>query len=225
MRTNMMTFAVRFAITAGVAMFAIGTASAQCPNIGLPIGANPICQALAIKTITPVPQVQDPGDLNGNRNDQLNGNDQELGLDTAVVAVPTTFTSTGTGSFTAVASPIGTPCTQFLTPTTLSLTGTSALGTITTTLSAVAAQNSSIISNQAGSEFPATGNLYFNVSVSISSQPGTFTSSTPVHLQNTNLTSFNPHVNQTYTLVGSVDLKDANGVAKYRISNLSVTLN
>lgn len=214
-------FALATALVAVALMAASNAAVAQCPSLGLPIGTTLTCIALATKTITPVPVVKDPKLPNDQRNDNLLDGNQEA-------AIPAqTFTSNGTGTFSVTSTGIGTPCSVNLTPAAISLTGSNAtLGTITTSLSATGAPTTTITSNQANTEFPATGNVYFNVSVTISSQPGkTFTSRTAIQLQNTNLNSFNPHVNETYSQVGTVTLNDASGAGAYTISGLSVTLN
>lgn len=70
--------------------------------------------------------------------------------------------------------------------------------------------NTVVTANQPGPDFPATANVYANVTGSIAGIAGTFSNSTECHMQNTNLNSFDPHVNETYTFTNDVVFSDPN---------------
>ncbi len=94
----------------------------------------------------------------------------------------------------------------------ISASATTKLGTIsweaqaddgTRTTTKVAAQ-------QKAADFPATSDIYFTPTATISSQPGAqYVATREVHLQSTNLTSFNPQRAESYSVVGGpIDFKD-----------------
>lgn len=64
--------------------------------------------------------------------------------------------------------------------------------------------NTTVIENVPGAEFPATATVYANVIGTIRGLPGEFKNTTPCQIVNTNLQTFNPHVNEQYTFVNDV---------------------
>jgi hypothetical protein len=68
-----------------------------------------------------------------------------------------------------------------------------------------------IVANQQGEQFPATADVYANVQGTISGLPGTFRNSTTCHIRNSNLRSFNPHVNEVYTFAEDVTFTSTDG--------------
>jgi len=61
----------------------------------------------------------------------------------------------------------------------------------------------------AGEEFPATGDVYANMTGTIDAFPGSvFTNVTECHIQHTNLGSFNPHNKEVYTFVNDVEFSN-----------------
>lgn len=68
-----------------------------------------------------------------------------------------------------------------------------------------------VTANQPGQDFPATANVYTNVRGTISGLAGTFTNSTEIHIQTTNLLTFAPQLNEQYTFVNDVQFTSENG--------------
>jgi hypothetical protein len=74
--------------------------------------------------------------------------------------------------------------------------------------------------------FPATGDLYFNVTGTLGSVPGVFTSAVCIHVRSTNITSCNPFRCETFTLVnGPIPFNDGAGNFAFNLDNLIVVLN
>lgn len=88
-----------------------------------------------------------------------------------------------------------------------------------------AAENSTVVANEAGALFPATANIYANVSGTISGIEGTFTNRTACHMRTENLNTFNPQVNEAYTFVDDVEFSNENGDTFTIPAGASVTLN
>lgn len=77
-----------------------------------------------------------------------------------------------------------------------------------------------------GVDFPATCDIYFYVIGTCSNFPGViYTSTTPVHMRNKDLKTFNPHINETYDLVDPVDFEDAAGNIAFTVTGLTSILN
>lgn len=88
------------------------------------------------------------------------------------------------------------------------------------------APTTTVTANQAGNDFPATGDVYANVIGTISGLPGTFTNDSPCHMRSTNLQTFNPHVNERYLFVNDVTFTGDDGTTAFTIpANAEVTLN
>jgi hypothetical protein len=85
---------------------------------------------------------------------------------------------------------------------------------------------STIVPNFPPACFPATGDLWFNVTGTIAGVPGTFTSTTCIHLRNTNIMSCSPFRCETFTLVnGPIPFNDGFGNFAFNLDNLVVVLN
>jgi hypothetical protein len=81
-----------------------------------------------------------------------------------------------------------------------------------------------IVANQQGEEFPATADVYANVKGTISGLPGVYKNTGTCHIRNTNLRSFNPHVNEVYTF--AEDVTFSNGENSFTIpAGATITLN
>ncbi len=138
-------------------------------------------------------------------------------------------TSTGVGQFTVVNTGTN-PCKAALDVNSINITSTEpVLGTITTVLDLTRrSQSSTIQSNQIGAQFPATEDIYFYAEATVSSRPGIiYRSRTQLHLSSTQVTSFNPHVNERFNLAGSVDFVDINQPDRvaFTLRTLNITLN
>lgn len=127
-----------------------------------------------------------------------------------------TFGGTATASFettsvTAASQPAGSK--QKL--VSLSATATDpVLGTIS--WKASGSTGTSILANQVATDFPATSDIFFTPTATISSRPGVTYTGTTVHLQTTSLSSFNPQKNESYKLV--------NGPIKFTSGSRTFTL-
>lgn len=89
-----------------------------------------------------------------------------------------------------------------------------------------AAEVSKIQANRPDELFPATCDIYFYVQATIEAYPEqVFRSTTPVHMRATELGTFNPHVNEVYSVVDPVDFKDENGKVAFTVTGLTSTLN
>lgn len=148
---------------------------------------------------------------------------------TATIVAPnlqqTTFQTVGTATF----NPVGTaPGTTSLQPSNWTGNGVSAqLGAVSWSFDVSrSVQNSTITSNGEAGSFPATGNLYFHITGTIAAFPAkTFHSTTPVQLRATNLLSFAPFLNETFTLVNPVNFNDQNNNPAFTLTNIVLTLN
>ncbi|HVZ40476.1 MAG TPA: hypothetical protein VHI13_14450 [Candidatus Kapabacteria bacterium] len=81
-------------------------------------------------------------------------------------------------------------------------------------------------------EFPATEDLYFYATATISSKPGkTYRSDQEIHLRSENVNSFNPHINETFKLTEGVDFREVleDGTVSdeiaYTLTSATVVLN
>ena len=109
----------------------------------------------------------------------------------------------------------------------ITITGTDPVyGTYTFTADAERQpQNSTVVANQAGALYPATADIYANVTGTISGLAGTFTNSNTCHMQTTNLSTFNPQVNESYSFVDDVVFSNGNGTSFTIPAGTTVTLN
>ena len=135
----------------------------------------------------------------------------------------------GAGVFTTTATATS-PCSTTLSPASGSFTGIDpVLGTVVTTFDASrTATASTIVSNSIGSEFPATEDVYFYANCTMSSNPGiTYRSIQEVHLQSTNVNSYNPHSCEQFTLVQAVDFEDpaSPGIVAFTLQSATVQIN
>ncbi len=113
-----------------------------------------------------------------------------------------TFPGTGSASFkttsvTAASEPAGSS------QTLVSLSATASdprLGTIK--WSASGSTTTKIRANQLNADFPATSDIYFTPTATISSKPNVTYTGGEVHLQTTSLSTFNPQRGESYSLVG-----------------------
>ncbi len=119
--------------------------------------------------------------------------------------------------------------TATFTPVSITISGTDPLyGSYTFTFDASRpVASTTITSNTPGVEFPATADVYANVTGTIEGLPGVFTNNTPCHMRNANLMTFNPQQNELYQFVNAVTFSDAsnpNGPSFTIPANASVTL-
>lgn len=86
---------------------------------------------------------------------------------------------------------------------------------------------STVASNQPESDFPATSNVFANVTGTVAGLPGTYTNTNPLHISSSNLRSFNPHENEVYVVVEDVlFVSDIVGAPTFTIgAGSTVTLN
>lgn len=102
-----------------------------------------------------------------------------------------------TATVTAANQPAGS------TQTLLSLSATADAGELgTVSWTASGSSNTRIQANQLNADFPATSDIYFTPTATISSRPGVTYTGGEVHLQTSSLSSFNPQNNESYSLVG-----------------------
>lgn len=87
------------------------------------------------------------------------------------------------------------------------------------------ATTSSIRSNQAGTDFPATADIYANVTGQVGGLSGTFTNTTECHMRTTNLSTFSPQVNEVYEFVQDVEFTNGEGTTFTIPAGATVTLN
>ncbi len=87
------------------------------------------------------------------------------------------------------------------------------------------AANSTLKANQAHEDFPATADIYANVTGTISGLPGTFTNNTQCHMRATNLTTFAPQVNEAYEFVEDVEFSNEDGTTFTIPAGATITLN
>jgi hypothetical protein len=190
---------VRLLAVGASAIACLGSAEAQqCRSIVLPNGTVLTCQV-----------------VNGQKVYVVNG-------------VPYNATSTGTGTFTVTNTNVN-PCQATLNPNAINVTSIEpTLGIITTTLDPTRiAPPTTITSNVIGSDFPATERINFFAYATISSRPGKqYRSIQPVQLFSNNVTSFNPHLNEGFTLVQPVDFVDVDNPdpIAFTLRSLRVTL-
>lgn len=114
--------------------------------------------------------------------------------------------------------------------TSLVATGSSReFGTVTTTLdTSREAQPAIITANQKGRDFPATGNINFNVNVRLGSQPGVvYRNREEIRIEDRNLTAFRPHIKANYHLLKPVEFVDVNkpDVSAFTMNELNVEIN
>ena len=108
-------------------------------------------------------------------------------------------------SFQSIAS---TPTSTTFKPTSLSLSGSDPdYGSFTFNFDASRPPtNSTVSQNQPESDFPATADIYANITGTVSEINGTYTNGGECHLRSTNLQSFNPQSNEKYEFVNDVVL-------------------
>lgn len=112
-------------------------------------------------------------------------------------------------SFQSIAS---TPTSTTFKPVSLNLSGTDPdYGSFTFNYDATRPPtNSTVSQNQPDAQFPATADIYLNITGSVSGIRGTYTNTGgECHLRSTNLQSFNPQTNETYEFVNDVTLTNA----------------
>lgn len=111
-------------------------------------------------------------------------------------------TGNGSASFQVTASQQEPVAESELTPLSLNFSGSDpAYGQFNFSFDASRRPQPSIVrSNQPGIDYPATSNIYANVTGTVSSLPGTYTNTNELHLTKSDLMSFAPHVNQVYTV-------------------------
>ncbi len=133
--------------------------------------------------------------------------------------------STGSGTFNPIVPPPPQgPINAQYTVANINVTATDPVnGPVTTNLAPGPQPISTIVSNSPDSRFPATGTLSFNAQTRIGSK--IYTSTTPLNLVSTNLTSTPPFTGETFNLSADVDFTDAAGVVGLTLkSGSSVTL-
>ncbi len=192
-------------LTAGLAMFSAGIATAQeqgCPSIVLPNGTVLTCQVLP------------------------NGSKVYVGPGGLPVYPATTG---GNGIFT-ITNTTTNPCSATLTPVSVNITSNNpVLGTINTTLDPTRPSTpSKITSSAAATQFPATEDIYFYANATLSSKPGVqYRSIQEIHLNSTNVRTFAPHRQEVFNSVGQVDFEDVAlpGVIAFSLQSFTVTLN
>jgi len=188
-------------VAAGLLGYAADASAQQCRQIILPNGTVLTCDV----------------DASG----------QKVYLDTNGVPYPAT--TGGIGQFTVV-NGTSNPCTAELAVTNIDLTSTNpTLGTIRTRLDPTRPSSlSRIRSNQIGSDFPATEDIYFQARATLSSQPGKlFRSINELHFNSQQVLTFNPHVNEVFRLVNRVAFEDVQnpGVVAFVLDQATVRLN
>jgi hypothetical protein len=115
--------------------------------------------------------------------------------------------STGSGTFQVTANGAS-PSSATYVPTAVSATSiVGPLGTLTTSLTAIPQPSSSTTANGVVAPFPATSRMTF---FATATDPGgnVYTSTTPVVLQALNANTFNPFVNEPFTLQSPVQFVD-----------------
>jgi len=111
----------------------------------------------------------------------------------------------GTASFQAVSSQTSPVASSSYTPVSLNFSGSDpVLGTFSFSFDASRPpSNTTVTANQAGADFPASANVYANVTGTVSGLPGTYTNNSECHMSAT-INSWNPQTNETYTFVNDV---------------------
>jgi hypothetical protein len=98
------------------------------------------------------------------------------------------------------------------------------LGTISWT--AVNSLNTTqIVANQLNTDFPATSDIYFKPTATVSSKPGVTYTGSEVHLRTTSLGSFNPQVGESYTLVNGPILFQGNDGSSFTLDLRNFVVN
>jgi len=88
--------------------------------------------------------------------------------------------------------------------------------------------STTVRANQPGTDFPATSNIYANVTGTVGGLPGTYENINELHLKTKNLRTFNPHVQEVYTVAEDCVFHDPSnaGAPKFTIpAGSQVTLN
>jgi len=111
----------------------------------------------------------------------------------------------GTASFRSLTSQTNPVASSTYTPVTLNLSGTDPVyGAFSFSFDASRpAANTTVTANQAGADFPASADVYANVTGTVNGLPGTYTNNTECHMSAT-INSWNPQSNETYTFVNDV---------------------
>lgn len=88
------------------------------------------------------------------------------------------------------------------------------------------ASNSTIVANDPDRDFPATADIYANVSGTISGLSGAFTNSTECHMRSTNVNSIGAGQSEQYQFVDPVEFTNDDGSARFTIpAGATVTVN
>ncbi len=203
MRISVIKSAVVGMAVAAAALIGSSTASAQCGSITI--------DELALQQFCTI----------------VNG--QKVLLDPVTGVTYSGIVANGNGTFTLTGNGVN-PCSVTLAPQSINATVVDpVLGNVVTTYDASRpATPSTVVSNQVASEFPATGDIYFHATATVSSRPGRlYRTINEIHLQNPQLRTFKPHRQETYNLVDPVDYEDVNipGVVAFTVTSISVTLN
>lgn len=121
-----------------------------------------------------------------------------------------TFTASGSATFTTTSvTPASEAAGNTQAISSLSASAETEFGTVTWELSGDDATATTITANQRDADFPATADIYFTPTATISSRPfAKYKATSEVHLQSTNLSSFGPQVNEGYAVEGSIEFED-----------------
>jgi hypothetical protein len=85
--------------------------------------------------------------------------------------------------------------------------------------------NTTIVANQLGADFPATAHIRFHIRGTIGAVPGvTFESLTPLDVASSNIHSFAPFNNETFTLAAPVTFRQVNNPDGRTFTMTSLTL-
>jgi hypothetical protein len=121
------------------------------------------------------------------------------------------ISGSGTASFQAIASTTTPVASSTYAPVTLSFSGSDpTYGAFNFSFDASRPPtNSTVTANQAGADFPASADIYANVTGTVNGLPGTYTNTSECHMSAT-INSWNPQTNETYTFVNDVTFADVN---------------
>ncbi|MEP7217866.1 MAG: hypothetical protein ABI876_03065 [Bacteroidota bacterium] len=111
----------------------------------------------------------------------------------------------------------------------LTATGNSKeFGTVITTLDTSREASPTIITaNQKNADFPATGQINFNVNIRLASQPGAvYRNREEIRIEDRNLKTFRPHVGASYRLLKPVEFVDISKpeATAFTMNELSVAI-
>ncbi|MEO5931519.1 MAG: hypothetical protein ABIR47_16415 [Candidatus Kapaibacterium sp.] len=148
----------------------------------------------------------------------------------AISPQPTPFSTNGSGSFSTISSSSENRTSTLTQPVSYTGNGTGPLvGNASWSFDLTrTVQNSSIIANTLTSDFPATGDLFVNIQGTLGVTPGvTYRSRQPVHLSTTHLNTYDPQVNEVWTLAGQTAFEDTRnpGVTVFTLQSANATFN